>query len=86
MSNYSPDIPTSFDPAIYLHSEIDLPQDAPRYSDDIEALQQCAAEDKARKISERVVIQHRAWNITEVFRSEEDYAIGICPQPSLTTS
>jgi chromosome transmission fidelity protein 18 len=79
MSSYSPGIPTSFDPAIHLHSEIDFPQDAPTspsHSEDIEALHILAAEDKLNKTNQRVVIQHRAWNITEVFRSEEDYSIG----------
>ncbi|KAF2713380.1 hypothetical protein K504DRAFT_398522 [Pleomassaria siparia CBS 279.74] len=79
MSNYSPGIPSSFDPAIFLHSEADFPQDAPT-SDDFDALQQCVAEDKARKIKDRVVIQHRAWNFAEVFRSEEDYPIDTPPK------
>ena len=79
MSFYSPGIPTSFDPAIYLHSEDEFPHNAPTspsHSDDIEALHLLTAEDKINKTTQRVVIQHRAWNTTEVFRSEEDYAIG----------
>lgn len=79
MSEYSPQIPTPFDPAIYLHSELDLLQDAPAslsHSDELEALQQCIADDKAQKTNLGVVIQHRAWRTTEVFRSE-DYLIGI---------
>jgi chromosome transmission fidelity protein 18 len=79
MSSYSPGIPSSFDPA-FLYSEPEHLQDAPpsvSFSDDFDALQQCITEDKAKKTSEGVVIQHRAWNITEVFRSEGEAPAGI---------
>lgn len=78
MSSYSPGIPLSFDPAL-LYSEIDHPQDGLQtsFSDDIDALQQCITEDRAKKTDEGVVIQHRAWNIVDVFRSEGDVSIGI---------
>jgi len=78
MSNYSPGIPSSFDPAL-LYSELDHPQNAPlpvSFSDDLDALQQCITEDRAKKTSKGVVIQHRAWNIADVFRSEGDVSIG----------
>jgi chromosome transmission fidelity protein 18 len=78
MSSYSPGIPSSFDPALLL-SELEYPQDAPpspSFSDDFDALQQCITEEKAKKTSEGVVIQHRAWNITEIFRSEGEALIG----------
>lgn len=78
MSSYSPDIPTSFDPALFL-SEFDHPQDVPpstSLSDDFDALQQCITEDKAKKTNEGVVIQHRAWKIAEVFRSEGEGLLG----------
>jgi chromosome transmission fidelity protein 18 len=80
MSTYSPGIPSSFDPA-FLYSELELEhlQDAPpslSFSDDLDALQQCITEDKAKKTSEGIVIQHRAWNVTDVFRSEGEAAIG----------
>ncbi|KAH8702705.1 chromosome transmission fidelity protein 18 [Phaeosphaeriaceae sp. PMI808] len=74
MSSYSPGIPSSFDPSI-LHSQHEYPQDTPQslsYSDDIEALHQCIAEDKTKNNREGVVIQHRAWNLKEIFRSEGD--------------
>ncbi|KAF2676879.1 hypothetical protein K458DRAFT_379203, partial [Lentithecium fluviatile CBS 122367] len=77
MSNYSPDIPISFDPAL-LRSELDLFDDAPpslSHSDELDAIEQTIAEDKARKTSAGIVIQHRAWNTLEAFRSEEDYPI-----------
>jgi chromosome transmission fidelity protein 18 len=77
MSEYSPYIPTSFDPALYLHSEADL-ADGPSslsHSDELEALQQCTAADKAEKSKRGIVIQHRAWITEEVFRSEEDHPI-----------
>ncbi|ORY11050.1 hypothetical protein BCR34DRAFT_565886 [Clohesyomyces aquaticus] len=78
MSTYSPGIPTSFDPAVYLHSEPELSQDAPAsttFSDEFDTLQQCIVEDRLEKNKRRIVIQHRAWNTTEVFRSEEDNPI-----------
>jgi chromosome transmission fidelity protein 18 len=78
MSSYSPGIPSSFDPAL-LYSELDRPQEEPTslsFSDDIDALQQCITEDKAKKTSEGIVIQHRAWNIGEVFRSEGEASFG----------
>src|SRR4051812_3252906 len=87
MSEYSPQIPTSFDPAIYLHSELEPePRCTPiapaslSHSDELEALQECIKRDTTQKNENRVVIQHRAWRITEVFRSEEDYTIGIHAQ------
>lgn len=78
MSSYSPGIPSSFDPAL-LHSEFEFPHDAPAslsHSDELEALQQCIAEDTVKKNSAGVVIQHRAWNIVDVFRSEAEGLIG----------
>ncbi|KAF2034120.1 chromosome transmission fidelity protein 18 [Setomelanomma holmii] len=72
MSSYSPGIPSSFDPA-FLHSELEDLHDLPpstSFSDDITALQQCIVEDRTKKTSEGIVIQHRAWNIADVFHSE----------------
>ena len=78
MSTYS-DIPTSFDPAI-LHSELEfLTAPAPAsasFSDDLAAIQECIADEKAKKTRAGIVIQNRIWNTLEVFRSEEDYPIG----------
>jgi chromosome transmission fidelity protein 18 len=79
MSDYSASIPSSFDPAIF-YPQFDHPQyDAPpsnSFSDDLDALQQCITEDRTKKNRERIVIQHRAWKITEVFRSEGDALTG----------
>lgn len=78
MSSYSPGIPTSFDPAL-LYSELEFLQDPPAshsHSDELDALQQCIAQDRAKKNSEGVVIQHRAWNVADIFRSEGDHSIG----------
>jgi chromosome transmission fidelity protein 18 len=78
MSNYSPDIPSSFDPAL-LHSEIEFLQTAlaqPSFSDDFDALQQCILEDRAKKTTDGIVIQHRAWNLADIFRSEGEHLIG----------
>lgn len=78
MSSYSNGIPTSFDPAL-LYSEYDHPQDAPNshfHSDEFEALQACVAEDRIKKNQQGVVIQHRAWNTADIFRSEAEHLIG----------
>jgi chromosome transmission fidelity protein 18 len=74
------ELPSSeFDPALYLHSEPPeiILQSEPEpeldsFADDIEALQQRRseiAEDNRRK---GVVIQHRSWNLSDVFRSDDD--------------
>jgi chromosome transmission fidelity protein 18 len=78
MSGYSQGVPSSFDPAL-LYSEYDHLQDAPppvSFSDDFDALQQCITEQRAKQTSEGIVIQHRAWNTADVFRSEGDVSIG----------
>lgn len=78
MSTYSDGIPTSFDPAL-LNSEIDF-LDAPAsntFSDDLTAIQQCFADEKAKQTSAGIVIQHRIWTTLDAFKSEEDYPIGI---------
>lgn len=78
MSTYSDGIPTSFDPAL-LNSELEFLH-APAsnsFSDDLHAIQECGAEETAKKTAAGIVIQHRIWNTREAFRSEEDYPIGI---------
>lgn len=77
MSSYS-GIPSSFDPAL-LYSDYNHQPNAPAsvsYSDDLEALQVCIAEDKVRKNKEGVVIQYRAWNLADIFRSEGEHRLG----------
>lgn len=78
----SPNLPSSFDPAFHLHSEaaeapapISLP--SLTHSDDVEALFQQQSEVVAAKTKAGIVIQHRAWKLGDVFRSEEDYPIGL---------
>jgi len=78
MSSYSPGIPSSFDPAL-LNSELEFVHGAPAtpsYSDDIDAIQQCIAEDIDKKTRAGVVIQHRAWRVADVFRSEGEGIVG----------
>lgn len=78
MNSYSPGIPSSFDPTL-LNSELEI-LDATKscsYSDDIDAIHQCLAEDKAKKTNAGVVIQHRIWRTKDAFRSEEDNPIGM---------
>ena len=70
--------PSSFDPAIHLHSEPgDLQLPTPSNSDDLEALNYVHTEAIAKKNELGVVIQHRAWKLADVFRSEDDYHSGI---------
>ncbi|KAF2731314.1 hypothetical protein EJ04DRAFT_579205 [Polyplosphaeria fusca] len=77
MRESSPRIPSSFDPAIFLHSEPNPHQDATSlsFSDDLDALQKYTDETRAHNNKAGVVIQHRAWVIAEAFRSEEDHSI-----------
>lgn len=78
MSNFSAGIPSSFDPAL-LFSEYDRPLNLPApisHSDDIDALQACIEEDKTKKNQQGVVIQHRAWNLADIFRSEGELGFG----------
>lgn len=78
MSCHFVDNPSSFDPAL-LYSDVDLLENSlnsTSHSDDLEALQACITEDSARKTREGVVIQYRAWNLVEIFRSEGEHSIG----------
>ncbi|THC88313.1 hypothetical protein EYZ11_012237 [Aspergillus tanneri] len=63
-------IPPSFDPALYLHSEEPGDRGPPSesFSDDLEALHL----QRLENIHNKVVIQHRAWNLSDVFRSDEE--------------
>ncbi|CAG7967626.1 unnamed protein product [Penicillium salamii] len=67
----SPSFLSSFDPALHLHSEgiesTNHPQ-SESFSDDLEAIDLHRLE----QTRNRVVIQHRAWDISDVFRSEDD--------------
>ncbi|KAF7714163.1 Uncharacterized protein PECH_009025 [Penicillium ucsense] len=67
----SPDVLSSFDPALHLHSESQHPPVPPSesFSDDLEAIHLHRLEQTRNK----VVIQHRAWNLSDVFRSDEDF-------------
>jgi len=71
------DWPSSFDPAICLHSErIDVASIQQTYSDDIGALIVTREELRAENNEKRTVIQHRAWHLPEVFRSEDSFVRG----------
>ncbi|USP75501.1 Chromosome transmission fidelity protein 18 [Curvularia clavata] len=72
MHSYSPGIPSSFDPAL-LNSELEFihdPDPSLSHSDEFDAIQQCIAEDTVKKTRAGVVIQHRAWKLADIFRSE----------------
>ncbi|KAJ5176552.1 Chromosome transmission fidelity protein 18 [Penicillium canariense] len=67
----SPNFLSSFDPALHLHSEdptnaTSLPSES--FDDDLEAIHLHRLEQTRNK----VVIQHRAWNLSDVFRSDDD--------------
>jgi chromosome transmission fidelity protein 18 len=70
-----PPPPSSFDPAIHLHSKSNDPVSPSNRtdSDDIEALILQNEESIAKKTSEGVVIQHRSWKLQDAFRSDEDH-------------
>ncbi|KAK7548731.1 chromosome transmission fidelity protein 18 [Phyllosticta citricarpa] len=74
------DLPTSFDPALHLHSEDPPAVDHPAlptssHSDEIEALALQKQETTAAKSKQGIVIQHRAWQLPEAFLSEEDHLL-----------
>ncbi len=72
--------PISSDPAIHLHSEINhtaLAGSDTTAADDLEAQYLQRAEVKAAKTKQGIVIQHRAWTVSEVFRSDEDHTVGV---------
>ncbi|KAJ5775756.1 uncharacterized protein N7511_000767 [Penicillium nucicola] len=69
----SPSFLSSFDPALHLHSEgaentntANPPSES--FSDDLDAIH----ENRLDQTRNRVVIQHRAWDLSDVFRSEDD--------------
>lgn len=72
----SPSLLPSFDPALHLHSEdpglIAGQLQSESFSDEIEALHL----ERIEKIRNRVVVQHRAWDLADVFRSDDDIRPG----------
>lgn len=71
----SPSLLPSFDPAVHLHSEDQDPDNAEQlesFSDDIEALNH----QRLEQTRNRVVVQHRAWNLADLFRSDDDIRPG----------
>jgi chromosome transmission fidelity protein 18 len=80
MADDSP--PSSFDPALYLHSDLpdseQLPEPEPEsFSDDIEALHLQRLDTARENHRKGIVIQSRTWNISEVFRSDDDIRPGM---------
>ncbi|KAF7939442.1 hypothetical protein EAE99_001247 [Botrytis elliptica] len=72
----TPDLPPTSDPALLEDWEdsfvpLDLPSNIK--SDEFEALHLLEEETRLRKNREKEVIQHRAWKVAEVFRSEADH-------------
>ncbi|KAL2784965.1 hypothetical protein BJX66DRAFT_73484 [Aspergillus keveii] len=68
MTGSSPFALLSFDPALHLHSEDLREPSSQNFDDEFEALHQV----RLNKTRNKVVIQHRAWNLSDVFRSDED--------------
>jgi chromosome transmission fidelity protein 18 len=77
-STSSPILPLTSDPALHDWDEeldpIVFPSSA--NSDDLEALHLVQQETIARKNKAGEVIQHRAWQLGETFRSEADHFEG----------
>lgn len=70
----SPTPPSSFDPALHLHSELDpsrIPTPVTSNSDELEALNEQQRDLVFAKTENGVVIQHRAWKAAEAFRSDD---------------
>jgi hypothetical protein len=72
MTGSSPFALPSFDPALHLHSEDLREPSSQNFEDELEALHQA----RLNKTRNKVVIQHRAWNLSDVFRSDEDVRPG----------
>jgi chromosome transmission fidelity protein 18 len=76
-----PSLPPTSDPALF--DDWDIPQKSAatlpssRYSDELEALNLVQVESTEKKNQEGCVIQHRAWKLSEVFRSDSDYTEGM---------
>lgn len=86
MAGNSP--PSSFDPSLYLLSEppdsvIDLEADPDSFSDDIEALRLQRLETAEENCRKGIVIQHRAWNLSDLFRSDDDIRPGVNFDPAI---
>ena len=63
---------SSFDPAIHLHSEpLEIPRPQTEYSDDAEALNLVQEEHRLDRAEKGLVIQHRAWNLCDIFHGED---------------
>ncbi|KAM0156000.1 hypothetical protein ACHAPG_005509 [Botrytis cinerea] len=72
----TPDLPPTSDPALLEDWEgsfdpLNLPSN--NKSDEVEAIHLLEEETRLRKNREKEVIQHRAWKVAEVFRSEADH-------------
>ncbi|THV51499.1 hypothetical protein BGAL_0109g00270 [Botrytis galanthina] len=72
----TPDLPPTSDPALLEDWEdsfdpLHLPSNIK--SDEFDALHSLEEETRLRKNREKEVIQHRAWKVAEVFRSEADH-------------
>src|ERR1035441_5220147 len=75
-----PSLPPTSDPALYDDWEehtnpLILPSST--FSDAVEAIHLVQQETIARKNKEGEVIQHRAWGLGDVFRSEADHLDGM---------
>ena len=85
----SPTLPSSFDPALELHSETNpstLPTPDTSHSDELEAFNVQQRELVAAKTEEGVVIQHRSWRAAEAFRSDDILNPGAEEKPYLICS
>lgn len=72
----SPSLPSSFDPAIHLCEANGAVPFSDSHSSELEAFNLQQLETIREKTKKGIVIQHRAWNLSEIFRSDEDIQPG----------
>ena len=76
----SPQLPFSFDPAVHLHSELDVDPILPlseTNAEELEALQTQQQELAALHKREGVVIQHKGWLLANTLNSDDIHNPGV---------
>ena len=66
----------SHDQPVFLTTTSEEDLLLPNFSDDLDALHELEAESILEKTRQGIVIQHRHWKVTEVFRSDDDKSFG----------
>ncbi|KAF2456154.1 hypothetical protein BDY21DRAFT_380230 [Lineolata rhizophorae] len=84
--------PSTFDPAVHLYSELSVPGSldalqgsafpVSSHSDELKAIVQHRRDETAAKTRAGVVVQHRAWDVRDVFRSDNTEAFQRAETPT----